>query len=217
MINQVGSFIDQTFVCSIRSFDHCFDSFLTYFLSDLVDSGFEQAGGVRTLGHFFVTFVNEILQCFQEHNRFFVFLTPASICACMTNRTCRICLDQQGIVVTIRFDRYHMKEVAAFFSFRPKTIFGTAEESYFSGFHRFIIGFLIHKAQHQDFACLVVLYDSRNKSVHLIEIQFHLILSSNYYFNLLYRLCEPMPPHPLMVIPSPQRYDFNSGILISPK
>ena len=40
--------------------------------------------------------------------------------------------------------------------------------------------------------------------------------STSYYASYLHGSL-PGVPHPLMVIPSPQRYDFNSGILISPK
>jgi hypothetical protein len=61
VVYQIGSFVDEAFVGSVTSFDNRFHGFLAYFLCHFVDTGFEQAGGVRACRHFLVTFVNEIL------------------------------------------------------------------------------------------------------------------------------------------------------------
>ena len=88
----------------------------------------------------------------------------------MAYRTDRIYLNQQSVFVTIFFDRHDIQEVTALFTFSPQTVLGTAEKGYFPGFNSFLVSLLVHEAKHQHLAGVVVLYDSRNESVHFIKI-----------------------------------------------
>ena len=106
----------------------------------------------------------------QEHYRLFILLTPACIRTCMANRTHRVYLNQQCILIAVFFDRNDIQKIATLLTFRPKTVLGAAEKSHFTGFYRFVVSFFIHEAQHQHLSGICVLYDCRNKSVHFIKI-----------------------------------------------
>ena len=60
-----------------------------------------------------MTLVDEVLKKFQEHNGLFVLLSPASVRTRMTNRTDRMYLNQQSILVAILFHGNHVQEIAA--------------------------------------------------------------------------------------------------------
>ena len=97
----------------------------------------------------------------------------------MTDRAVRVYHDEQGVVVAVCLNGYHVQEVAALFTFGPQAVFRTAEESHLSRFHGLLVGFLVHEAQHQHFLCVVILDDGRNQAIHFLEIQFH-----NSLFNI---------------------------------
>ena len=84
----------------------------------------------------------------QEHYRLFILLTPACIRTCMANRTHRVYLNQQCILIAVFFDRNDIQKIATLLTFRPKTVLGAAEKSHFTGFYRFVVSFFIHEAQH---------------------------------------------------------------------
>ena len=88
----------------------------------------------------------------------------------MANRTGRNSLDQDRIVIAIHHHTYHLQGITAGFPFHPQTILGAAEESHLSGFSCFLIGFFIHKAQHQYFVGIVILNDCRDKPAHFFKI-----------------------------------------------
>ena len=170
VVNQVGTFVYQTGICTVGSLDHCFHRLFAYFLRYLVDAGLKQAGGIRLLGHLFVTSVDEVLQQFEKHDRLFVLLAPASIGAGMAYRADRIYLNQQRVFVAIFFNRNNIQEITTLFAFGPQTVLGTAEKGYFPGFNSLLVSLFIHEAKHQHLAGVVVLYDGRNESVHFIKI-----------------------------------------------
>ena len=64
-----------------------------------------------------MTLVDEVLKKFQEHNGLFVLLSPTSIRTRMTNRTDRMYLNQQSILVAILFHGNHVQEIAALLAF----------------------------------------------------------------------------------------------------
>ena len=95
---------------------------ITYLLRHFIDTRPEQAGCVRAFRHFSMTLVDKVLKKFQEHNGLFVLLSPASIRTRMTNRTDRMYLNQQSILVAILFHGNHVQEIAALLAFCPKTV-----------------------------------------------------------------------------------------------
>ena len=89
----------------------------------------------------------------------------------MANRTDRVYLNQQSILVTVFFHGNHVQEVAALLAFRPKTVLGAAKECYLTGFYRLVVCFPVHKTQHQHLGRISILYNCRNESVHFIKVQ----------------------------------------------
>lgn len=128
VVQQVGSLVNQPFVGTVAGLDDRFHSFFAHFLRHLVDARIEQAGRVGFIRHLLAAAVDEILQLFQEHDVLLVLFTPASVGACVADRAVRMYHDEQGVVVAVRFDGYHVQEVAALFALGPQTVFRTAEK-----------------------------------------------------------------------------------------
>ena len=118
VVQQIGSFVYQTLVGAVARFNDGLNRFFTYFLRHFIDTRPEQAGCVRAFRHFGVTLVDEVLKKFQEHNGLFVLLAPASVRTRMANRTDRVYLNQQSILVAVLFHGNHVQEVAALLAFR---------------------------------------------------------------------------------------------------
>jgi hypothetical protein len=63
--------------------------------------------------------------------------------------------------------------VTAFFALGPEAFFTAAVEGYFAFGHGFLQGFLVHKAQHEDFMGFEVLDDGWRQAV-LVFVEFDL-------------------------------------------
>ena len=64
MVQQIRTFVYQTFVRTITCLDDSLNSFLAYLLRHFIDAGLKQTGSVGTFRHFGMTLVNEILKKF---------------------------------------------------------------------------------------------------------------------------------------------------------
>ena len=96
------------------------------------------------------------------------------------NRADRYDADQQRVVVAVFDDAFDVQKVTAGFAFRPQTVFRAAEKGHATFGHGFVVGFLIHVAQHQDLARIVVLDDCGNQSLTTLGcVQF-----TEFYHNL---------------------------------
>lgn len=176
VIQQVGTFIDEAVVRAVAGLDDRFHGFFAHLLCHLVDAGAEEAGGVGTFGHFFVASADEVLQGLEKEDRLFIFLAPAGVRARVADRPLGVYLDEQGVVVAILLDGDNVQEISAFLAFGPKAVPRAAEEGHLAALHGAAIRFLVHKAQHQHFGRVGILYDGGNKPVHFIEVQIHVFL-----------------------------------------
>jgi hypothetical protein len=82
-------------------------------------------------------------------------------------------LNEQGVVVAILCDGYHLQEMTAFLTLGPQAVFGTAEKGHPTQLVGFFQGGFVHKAQHEYFPGGGVLYDGRYQAVQLAIIQGH--------------------------------------------
>ena len=103
-----------------------------------------------------------------------VAFAEAGICTGVADRTGRDGLNQERVLVAILQDIDNLEEITTRLALGPELLPGAAIESNLAGLYRFLIGFFVHEAQHQDFARVVVLYDGGNKAAHFLKIQFHI-------------------------------------------
>ena len=91
----------------------------------------------------------------------------------MTYRAFWTCLDEQGVLVAVKKDLLYGQEVTACLALGPKTVPGAAPECDFSGLNGLLICLFVHKTQHQDLACHIVLDDCGHKTAHFLKIYIH--------------------------------------------
>lgn len=78
--------------------------------------------------------------------------------------------EDDGVVVAIGGGGDDAQAVAAGFAFHPELLAGAAPEGDEAGFEGFGVAGLVEEAEHEDFACGVVLDDAGDEAVHLFEI-----------------------------------------------
>src|SRR5215472_8538551 len=81
---------------------------------------------------------------------------------------------QQRIVVAVRGRSHNAQAVTACLAFHPELLSCAAPERDESSLQGFGIALRIQKAQHQDLAGSCILHDTRDKAVHLLEIDLRL-------------------------------------------
>jgi len=74
------------------------------------------------------------------------------------------------VIVAIGGGGDDAQAVAAGFAFHPELLAGAAPEGDEAGFEGFGVAGFIEEAEHEDFACGVVLYDAGDEAVHFFEI-----------------------------------------------
>ena len=113
MIEHVRRLVDQAVVRAVDGFYHGFESFLAHLLRHSVQSVFEEARRIRALGHFFMAFLDKVLQLCKEEQRIgLVFLSPAGVGTGVADRSFGNNLYEQRVVVAIILNAYHVKEVS---------------------------------------------------------------------------------------------------------
>lgn len=78
--------------------------------------------------------------------------------------------DDNRIRITVGISFDHILRVAGFLALHPVFIPGSAEKPGFAGFKCKVQRFFIHESHHKNITGFMILYDRRNKSVHLVKI-----------------------------------------------
>ena len=74
-------------------------------------------------------------------------------------------LGEDGILVAVRREGFHILEMSACLAFHPKFIPASAVVSHFTCFQCHIIRFLVHICHHQHFVGLIILHDHSHMPV----------------------------------------------------
>ncbi len=165
VVEDVGALVDEVLVIARYGTDDALYGFLTEFFGDLVGAFTEETCGVAAVGHLSMALVDEILKLLEEHDIIgLVGLAPAGVCTGVADRAVGVNLDEESIVVAVFRHGDDVEEVAACLAFCPKGLAATAEERDDAIGFSFFEGFLIHVAEHEDFACIIVLDDCGDES-----------------------------------------------------
>jgi hypothetical protein len=85
-------------------------------------------------------------------------------------RTLDLHSDKKRVPVTVGADRKHLQPISGTLTLRPEFIARAAEEGHVSALERSLEGFLVHEAQHQNFAGRIVLDNCRDQPLHFLKI-----------------------------------------------
>lgn len=177
VIEHVGAFVDETVVGTVGGFDNKFQSLLSYLLRHAVETILEEACGVGTFWHLFMTLDDEVLQFGEEKQRVaFVGLIPTGVGTSMTNRASWIDFDKKGIVITIVENFDYAKDVARGLTFGPKAVTCAAPKGDETRLDCFFVGFAIHEAEHKDLIGHGILDDGRHQALEFVEIDLHSLI-----------------------------------------
>ena len=78
---------------------------------------------------------------------------------------------QQRVAIAVDLHADEVEEVSARFAFRPETLACATPECHMPRLYRFVVGFLVHEAQHEYVARCGVLNDGRYQTVaHLVKV-----------------------------------------------
>ena len=130
-----------------------------------------------------VALLYEILQLGDEvHRAADVVFAPASVGSGVARGPYGVHSHQQRVVVAVILYAHKVEIVARRFALGPQLVAAAAPERHLSGADGLLVGFLVHKAEHQDVLCRVVLDYGRNQSAHLFKVYCH---SLTFIFSLL--------------------------------
>lgn len=176
VIEDICTLVDEVLIVASGGTNDAFDGFLAQFLGNFVGAFFKEAGGVATLRHLLMSFVDEVLEFFEEHDVVgLVGLSPAGVGAGVAYGAVGVNLYEKRVVVAIFGYGDDVEEIATGLALSPKLLAATAEERHDALVLGFFESFLVHVAEHEDFASVIVLDDCGDESGGVFgEIHFRL-------------------------------------------
>jgi len=93
----------------------------------------------------------------------------------MTNNSSAFYLHaaKHGVEIAIGGGGDYLQSVARGLALGPELVASPAEEGDVACLQSFLLGFVVHKSNHQDFASSGVLYDRGRQSIHFVEVNFY--------------------------------------------
>ena len=115
-------------------------------------------------------FINSVSYTHLDVYKRQIFFLKTSIVSFVTSWTMWLCLDQQGITVTVRSNRNQIQKMATGFTFGPQPLFASAVKSDLLRFNCFHKSLGIHIPKHQYFFSFEILDNRRYQTLSLIHI-----------------------------------------------
>ena len=165
VIEDICTLVDKVLIVASGGTNDAFDGFLAQFLGNFVGAFFKEAGGVATLRHLLMSFVDEVLEFFEEHDVVgFVGFGPAGVGSSVANGSVGVYLNKESVVVAIFGNGNNVKEVARGLALGPKGLTAAAIKGDETLGFGFVECFLIHVAEHEHHVGVGILNDGRYES-----------------------------------------------------